>query len=150
MVNYMGKSLISFPFKTRYFYKNIPYLFRSIKWFFIRGKNGWSEYDVWNMDGYLLKIIPEMLRHLADHHFGYPSNIANIRDEQYDKGKDEEWTQKLLEIAHHFEEADFDNCSKAQDYLDKKISYIDLDKYCSEQLHLGMVELERYFYNLWD
>ena len=143
------KSLFVLPFRPLYFYKNIPCFFRQLKWAIIRGVYGWSPYDVWDMDCYLLKILPEMLTYFAYHHYGYPFAMTQDGDKK-DEGA-ERWTQKLLEMAEYFRQADESNLKDLEkEVLDDKMTYKEFEKHMGDNLHKGMEELEKYFYNLWD
>ena len=142
------KSLFVFPFRPLYFYKNIPYFFRQIKWAFIRGIYGWSPKDVWDMDDYLLKILPEMLTYLAYHHVTIPGTM--LYEGYKEDEASEKWTQKLLEIAENFKQARVWDTPLEKELLDGKISYQEYENKLGENLHKALEELEKYFYNLWD
>lgn len=43
----------------------------------LRGKQGWTNSDVWNADSYLAEIIAGMLEHLADIDHGHPMEYSD-------------------------------------------------------------------------
>lgn len=42
-----------------------------------RARRGFSDYDVWNLDGYLAQMIADTVAHLRAHGHGYPGNLSN-------------------------------------------------------------------------
>lgn len=51
-------------------------LYRAIKNFILRGKNGWCPEDTWNLDIYLSKVISETTVYLAKHTINYPPEMS--------------------------------------------------------------------------
>jgi hypothetical protein len=49
------------------------YLINHAVWYHQRATRGWADCDTWNIDGYITRILPPMLTHLADHGCSYPS-----------------------------------------------------------------------------
>ena len=142
------ESLIILPYKSSRFWKNIPFIFKQLKWAVIRGIYGWSPHDVWDMDDYLLKILPEMLTYLAYHHVATPGTMlfeGYKEDEAFER-----WTQKLLEIAEYFKQAKLWDTPLEEELLEGKITYQEYEKLLGENLHKALVELENCFYDLWD
>ena len=62
--------------------------FKELYWncrdFIHRGRHGFAYVDVWNMDEYLLMLIPDMLRFLAKNSHGYPGAEPFETPEKYD------------------------------------------------------------------
>lgn len=54
----------------------LKYLKRCIKWSCQRIVIGYAECDVWNMDGYLQRLIPDMLQDLKDNRTGSPAYLG--------------------------------------------------------------------------
>lgn len=73
-------------------------VFRNMKWSHQRIKNGFSHRDTWNLDYYLLALIPATLETLAEQAHGYP--------EEY--GSHEKWQAELRRVATLFREADLE------------------------------------------
>ena len=107
-------SVFTWSYRPRY------YLLRPWKWFnelywncrnFIhRGKYGFAYVDVWGMDEYLLMLIPDMLRYLAEHSHGYPGVEPFETPEKYERF--------LINLAEKFE-----SCQNNGDDWDSKNEY---------------------------
>ena len=55
-----------------------------------RATRGWADRDTWNLDSYLLDILPEMIDHLRIHTHGYPGYDEFNTPEKWDKFLKEE------------------------------------------------------------
>lgn len=93
--------------------KATSYWFGNLKAFFRRGRYGFSYMDVWDTDSYLSKVIPSMLRHLAQYHCGVPGYIYEKYPED-DETASKIWAQDLNRIADliEFSKADQDDYNK--------------------------------------
>jgi hypothetical protein len=65
-----------YPYSWRYYIKK-PWEFFEDTWLNLkaawqRAKRGWADRDTWNLDSYLLEILPEMIDYLREHTHGYP------------------------------------------------------------------------------
>jgi hypothetical protein len=49
---------------------------RRVRWFFQRGKRGWSDADHWNGDGYLISVTVGVLDDLIKWAYGYPVDLG--------------------------------------------------------------------------
>ena len=78
----------------RNWWDNIKLSFRQCKWAWQRATRGFADCDTWNMDQWLLSILPGALNHLADNHWGWPG------DSRFPE--DEDWTQYLKDMAQKF------------------------------------------------
>lgn len=72
---------------------------RKLKWFWQRGKRGYSDADVWNAHSHISTVIAGMSRHLADHADGYPANPWDKKHELTMA----KWQKVLRDIAKGFE-----------------------------------------------
>ena len=53
--------------------REIRFFFRiTVPEFFIRGRRGWAPSDMWNLDGYLSRVMGEALTHFAESTHGWP------------------------------------------------------------------------------
>lgn len=81
-------------------FKCVKNWFWNLKCFFIRGRMGWAPSDVWDIDMYFGKIIPETLRYLATYHNAFPYQYKGLT-------KDEDaslaWETDLYNIAQQIE-----------------------------------------------
>jgi len=71
----------------------------SLKWFIQRGKRGYADYDWWNMDNYLCRIIISMLKELKEKRCGDPIGMEEIQTP-------EDWSNKIDEMIEAFEAAE--------------------------------------------
>lgn len=83
----------------RIFYK-IGSFFRKIKWFIQRGKRGYADCDLWNLDTYLEGVMSKGLRGLAKMTSGYPNSYETF----------DSWQKQLNDIADLVEKFNPDNC----------------------------------------
>lgn len=99
---------------------------RQWKWAYQRAMYGYCDFDVWNMRGFLLSVIPDMLEELADIAHGFPvgvsdgvtpvSKILVSDNETADSELMEQWKSTLREMAYYFREADEETCQKKNPY----------------------------------
>lgn len=54
------------------------HLFWKLKMFWQRGRRGWCEEDIWNMDSWLYRVIPEMLEEIKTIGNGYPNKYKDF------------------------------------------------------------------------
>lgn len=78
--------LTYYPYSKRYYLLH-PWSFIAatgcnIKTAWQRITRGWSDRDTWNLNDYLLEILPEMVDYLREHTLGYPNNFEE--PEQWD------------------------------------------------------------------
>lgn len=119
---------------------SLVYKIKGIKWFFQRGKKGYSDYDVWGFDSYLCKVIIGGLEQLKNNHCGCPSDL-------FDADKDDnecwKWVEVLDKIINGFKAAeriidyDYDIAAGEYDGLKKEFDE-------------GMELFKKYFFGLWD
>ena len=89
-----------------------------IKWFIQRGRRGYSDRDVWNLDGYLSMILSRALLRLADTTHGNPCRIASISGNGDDcKYCDcaSKWDKELRENAEKFRLLHEDNWETSEE-----------------------------------
>lgn len=70
--------------------------FRSIKFAFQRMKKGYCDYDTWDIDSYLDKILPGMLRQMARETISAP---VRVEDGKIHQLTDDEWKSELRQAA---------------------------------------------------
>jgi hypothetical protein len=54
--------------------------YREIKWFIQRGRRGWADCDVWGLDDYLSRWLPDALRRLKKTKQGVPGSLFEDAD----------------------------------------------------------------------
>ena len=107
-------------------------LARNTRYFIQRGRRGYSEADVWNLDHYLSSWLPHALRDLKNCDNSSPGNITCKK-----------WHSLLDKMAHGFEDYGF---------IDEKTGNFDLKKWKKEDSK-RCKERELFafwFWNLWD
>ena len=62
------------------------------KWAWQRSRRGWSDADIWNMDGYLAGVVAGMLNRLRLHTHSHPITLTH-----------EAWQAKLAELEAAFQ-----------------------------------------------
>jgi hypothetical protein len=145
------------------FYSNIIEFFYWIKFFIQRGWRGYSDYDIGDVDGYLLDIMPPMLKQLKKVGHGHPANLTehqwNMILDRMVKGL--EAGNRILEDnylddiqPHWYEELPGDSL---MDTLHRhpitKESWKKWRKaYNADErrFHAGMKLLDHWFFGLWD
>ena len=141
-------------------------IFRKIKWFLQRGKNGFCDYDTYDIDYWFLKIMPKLLQRyieLNDKGLGaYPDFCS------YD-----EWVDIIDEMIHCFKESNEETCSMKNEYDEEYFDSIwhdkekgafnrdtalyekwryrqhEIDAYREEMLNKGLDMFKEYFKDLW-
>lgn len=82
-------------------WKNVRTFFRNIRFGWQRATKGFCDRDVWNLDGYYMDLFHVTLRHLAEHHYGFPGV------EPFET--DEKWTEFLYDLSFKFYQANEEN-----------------------------------------
>ena len=82
-------------------------IYLNIKWFFQRGKRGYSDCDVWDFDNYLSNVIIKGLKDLHKQIHGVPGDLADKFKDQNDSDSTDiamiEWKKIIKEIIWTFE-----------------------------------------------
>jgi hypothetical protein len=118
---------------------SFTYKIRGIKWFFQRGKKGYSDCDVWGFDSYLFEVIIGGLEQLKNNHCGCPSDLFDNNKKGDECWK---WVEVLDKIINGFKAAE-----RIIDYdYDIETGYGGLKKEFDEGIEL----FKKYFFGLWD
>lgn len=155
-------------YRVKDFFKYLP---RKIKWFYQRGKRGYSDNDVWDLDYWFLNVIVPMLKQLNKSNISYPANLTM-----------EEWHKILNKMIFYFTEANEETSSKQNEYdkafrdilwnngklvdpdnmtKEEKINYNnikhkyfqrekELDLYRNKKKQQAFTLFSKYFWHLWD
>ena len=115
------------PYATYYMLRHprlyVKYFFYALRDCYHRIRYGFCPSDVFDMDSYLARLLPAMLRQLADG-YGYPG------DDEFPTN--EAWTSYLNECASNIEAYESD------------------DEEGAEKLKIGMEQLTKIYPALWD
>ena len=123
-------------YRVKDFFKYLP---RKIKWFYQRGKRGYSDNDVWDLDYWFLNVIVPMLKQLNKSNISYPANLTM-----------EEWHRILNKMIFYFTEAKEEKIN----YNNIKHKYFqrekELDLYRNKKKQQAFTLFSKYFWHLWD
>lgn len=103
-----------------------------------RIERGFSDYDAYDVDTFLIQLIPAMLRHLADHTHGHPIEYEH-----------KEWQEWLRETAEYFERA-HDISHNRINYCYTKEQREQLNNEYTKYLNEGFMRLAENFNHLWN
>ena len=79
----------------RNWFSNIGMFFRNLKRAKDRATKGFCDWDIWDLDVWLLELLPASLKEFKDKTQGYPDELGSY----------EEWIKTLEKIIAHFDEA---------------------------------------------
>jgi len=127
-------------------------MFKELKWFFQRGKKGYSDRDLWSPCEYLCTLIPPMMRDLAKRSYGCPGNLWDAKAKNNECHR---WEEVLEEIAQGFEAAkELDTgcmiTKKTEDGYYRMEFDKEKAKQCTTKFERGMFLFQKYFFSLWD
>ena len=108
----------------------VKHFFRCIKWSRQRITRGYADSDVWDMDAFLQKLIPDMLENFKDNHHGAPTCLGEDEDTA-----NAEWDRILDKMIFLWRESGKDLSPK---------------KYRDECKDEAFEMLKEYFFCLWD
>lgn len=128
-------------------WKYIGELFDNTKWFIQRGRRGYADCDVWNLDGYLTKFLGNALRDLANQVHGTViietgRKLDPLDPNDVDLLTVEEWQATLRYIAETF---DIGRKMQACEY-----DSIEEHEAANKRFQHGMRMFSEYFLSLWD
>lgn len=106
--------------------------FYEIKWFIQRGRRGYADCDVWDLQAYLSRVIADSVGQLRDKGVSYPVGVTY-----------EQWNSILSQIIEGF-----DACSNFD--LERSLedpAYVDD---VEDKLDTSFDLFRRYFWDLWE
>lgn len=103
---------------------------KEIKYFIQRGRRGWADKDVWDVDYYLSKIIPPMITYLREVTHGHPADLS-----------EKEWDEILEKIEQGF------IASQRMQSSEYSIEEYEADEKIFNE---GMELLAKWYFGLWD
>ena len=129
--------------------------FRSFKYAWQRITRGWADCDVWEMDEYLLQILPEMLDALASRHdmecvdpnifWQIAQHFMNARKDQ--RVQINEYQKELHATIHSVEpEQDISRLEISQKYWAREL---EIKRWRIEQKDRAFDMLKEVFFDLW-
>jgi len=121
-------------------------LYYKVKYFIQRGKRGWADCDVWDLDHYICDLMIQTLTHLKTITNGCPPELfdKNATNQSW------KWEKILDEIIEGFnagkEIIDEKNIFNIENIEDYQKEY----KYLLKKFNKGIELLKQYFFYLWD
>ena len=152
--------LNDWSYSKRYYlthpWKWVKELFCNLKNAYRRAKYGWAYSDCWNMDSWLLEILPQMLRHMADEGCAYPGYEPFETPEKW-----EDWLHSMADVLESLQE---DNWYSQNEYAkdfhirhnDKELDqlyFLETENLYNERQQLlenTFAQLVKNFNSLWD
>ena len=115
---------------------NILWIYKKIKWFIQRGRRGWSDYDLMDLNCYVAEMMVTALARLKINTGGFPGNLAELGTEKGHRA----WLDILSKMI-----AGFEAYLKLQnmDYAEEERSSLESEYF--EGLNL----FRKYFNDLW-
>lgn len=111
-----------------------------IKYSWQRITKGYCDYDRYDIDRYLIDLLPNMLEDLADKTHSYPAGFNDL----------ECWQNHLRHIADRFKNAKdfYDLSDDVENYsMEERIEFYNKSELC---LKTGFEYLENHYWDLWD
>lgn len=153
---YNKKYLITHPWQWfRCAWRNIRDAWR-------RSVYGWTYSDVWDWDTWFMRVVPDMLRHMANHGSAYPGHAPFETPEK--------WHDWLNEMAHLIETADEAWQDEHNEYYEEYMKHImgnlnkepseiyknymnrskELAKEGEDNIRRALTFIGEHFHNIWD
>ena len=123
--------------------------YRAIKWFIQRGKRGYSDSDVWNLEYHIAKVMIGALKDLKKQVHGVPCGMSGVQDIEVDDVDSEamiKWKGIIRELIWLFESIQKINEHDWIYVADEK-DRIELQDYV-ERLNLPRCEEDKVFHSL--
>jgi len=130
----------SFGYNWAYYlirpHKFVYHAWLECKWFWQRGRRGYSDQDVWNLYSYIARVMDGALTHLAKKKMGHPIGTTASK-----------WNRKLLTMA-----AGFHAVKEAEESFRMKpiTACIKFEKKKARQTKRAIKTMSEVFFSLWD
>lgn len=137
------------PWKLpRLFWKNVKYSWQRIT-------KGYCDKDLWSIDDWFIKIVPDMLQQLKETRHGSPGCLGeDYVSEDGIRCNDachEEWDKILDEMIFLFREMDEETCQKKNITGEEaEKTWKDLEQYQEICKDKAFALFAKWFYYLWD
>ena len=158
-----------YPWKyPRNWFRNIPQIFRCIKFGYQRITKGYCGFDLCDLAQFYLKLFDETLKEFQKNLYGAPCEYFDNENNSV-----QPWIDYIEEMRQHFYNSDELNVENEYwDDIEKEITangnifwkdrketeahkkwwnrQLELDEWREEEFHKGMKMLDKVFFNLWD
>ena len=111
--------------------KNFRLFFRQFKWAYQRITKGFCDFDYWDLDTYLIRLMADAIKELADNTHGYPGNEEFPTYEHW-----KAYLYKIVGKLKYTQEELPNPCEKEwmQQWENKGLDYINQPKTPEEEL----------------
>ena len=124
----MNLSVFKLSYRKKYYFLHpiqfIKEIFGMIRDMFHRAKYGWAYSDVWNLNDWLIGILPPMLRHMADYGCAYPGDVKFDTPEKWN-----DWLHSMADVLESLQEENW----YGQNEYEKEWSEIPFKKHLTEE-----------------
>lgn len=119
----------------------VKHLRREIKYFYQRGRRGYSDADVWSLDWYLNSWLPEALEDLKSQLDGHPTNLCDTVDflTHEDCSGEQKWRDTLDVMIDGFKAA-----------REIESGWLPKEDPAWERFNKGMKAFHDHYFSLWD
>jgi hypothetical protein len=130
--------------------------FAELKWFFQRGRRGWSDRDCWCLHAHIAKVLVDSLTHLKKIKIGIPAHIQKkgMTDDEGVKIWDDILDNMIYTFDIVLKAGDDQVClyspRKDVQAFYKKHDYNMLTKEDTQRFYNGFKLLSKYIFHLWD
>lgn len=114
MKNIWGHKFYSTRYLLTHPWQAVKDFGRKLKWAWQRTVRGYADIDWYNMDSFLLNILPDMLETLARKGIGHPHDMSVVG-----------WSDYLWDTAQHLRNADEDQGVEVNQYEAAFRAYLD-------------------------
>lgn len=114
-------------------WKIVEHYYYEVKYALQRAFRGYSDRDNWSIDGFLLQVLPPMIKNLRKHNMGYPVGLTNPK-----------WKLILFEIEEGLI-ANRKLCNLEYDFKNKL-----MEEQLQYKSKKGLRLFFKYFNSLWD
>lgn len=165
-----------YPYNWRYYIEK-PWEFFENTWLNLkaawqRATRGWANRDTWNLDSYLLEILPEMIDYLREHTHGYPGEycgfptpeswstylkeeiiipLQNAREDQtvqINEYKKELFPMKFIKEENSFTPVHFTEPNELHRKWCEREK--EISEWRQQELEKAFSAMAKHFYHLWD
>lgn len=116
------RSVFNYSFCKRYYlthpWKFIKEFFQNCNHAWRRAIYGWTWEDCWNLENWLLNILPEMLRYMADYGSGYPGFEPFETPEKWN-----DWLHSMADVLESLQEENWYSQNEYEEEFHKQCDF---------------------------
>ena len=115
------RSVFNYNYSRRYYlthpWKLVKEFFRNCNHAWRRAIYGWTWEDCWNLEDWLLNLLPEMLRHMADNGSAYPGSKPFETPEKW-----HDWLHSMADVLESLQEENWYSQNEYEEEFHNQIS----------------------------